>query len=345
MAFPWKIARHAKLDGADVVEDMQLGLDLALAGHAPRYCEPARVTGRLPQDRRVALGQRTRWEHGHLHTLCTQVPRLLKRGLCELKLAPLALALELAVPPLSLLVMFLVMVLGMSLLAGLLGAGWTAAMVLGMGTAAVFLCLLAVWAKFGRFSLPLTSLLAAPFYVAWKLPMYLAFLRKPQKEWVRTSRASEGRGELARGILAQAAARRRELSALDLGGPIDMKPIPRLPYPRRVELGGVEVHAISEIDCIRHIFDGLEDRARRRHGAAQSRPPAALLAARRFRPTPGHRRPRRRRGNAPPLGQPLAGNPPAPTRRRVRPDLEPGRRRRTQRTLDLPFGRRCHGHR
>src|SRR5947209_14230915 len=50
-------------------------------------------------------------------------------------------------------------------------------------------CLFGAWAKFGRHSLPLTALLAAPFYMAWKVPMYMAFLFKRQKEWNRTARA------------------------------------------------------------------------------------------------------------------------------------------------------------
>jgi len=37
-AFPWEIIRAAPLATGNVVEDMQLSLDLAVAGKAPRYC-------------------------------------------------------------------------------------------------------------------------------------------------------------------------------------------------------------------------------------------------------------------------------------------------------------------
>ncbi|HEU0077392.1 MAG TPA: glycosyltransferase, partial [Longimicrobiaceae bacterium] len=99
MAFPWETIRAAKLASGNIVEDMQLGLDLALAGHAPLFCEQARVTGKLPEQSKAAVSQRTRWEHGHLQTLITQVPRLLTGAMRKRRFGALALALELAVPP------------------------------------------------------------------------------------------------------------------------------------------------------------------------------------------------------------------------------------------------------
>jgi hypothetical protein len=36
--------------------------------------------------------------------------------------------------------------------------------------------------------LPLTTLLAAPVYIAWKLPIYVKMLVAREKAWVRTER-------------------------------------------------------------------------------------------------------------------------------------------------------------
>ncbi len=77
MAFPWRLLSGVCLASGNIVEDMQLGLDLACAGHPPKLCPEARVDGVLPVGRGSACRQRTRWEHGHLRTLLTQVPRLL----------------------------------------------------------------------------------------------------------------------------------------------------------------------------------------------------------------------------------------------------------------------------
>jgi hypothetical protein len=44
------------------------------------------------------------------------------------------------------------------------------------------------WLKYGRRMLPLATLLAAPVYVAWKLPIYAKLLVAREKAWVRTDR-------------------------------------------------------------------------------------------------------------------------------------------------------------
>src|SRR5205823_5794486 len=157
-AFPWPVLRDAPLGSANIVEDMQLGLDLTLAGHAPKLCLGARVTGELPTGKRAAVTQRTRWEHGHVQTLLTQVPRLVKAGLLRLRPDLLGLALELSVPPLSMLFLVWAAALAVSLGWWLLGgSAWPAALLVG-GAAAVLLAIFAAWAKFGRDRLPLTSL-------------------------------------------------------------------------------------------------------------------------------------------------------------------------------------------
>ncbi|MBW4569872.1 MAG: hypothetical protein KME31_18165 [Tolypothrix carrinoi HA7290-LM1] len=50
------------------------------------------------------------------------------------------------------------------------------------------MAILIAWAKFARQDLPLHELLTIPFYVFWKIPVYLQFLVKPQSVWVRTER-------------------------------------------------------------------------------------------------------------------------------------------------------------
>jgi hypothetical protein len=63
-------------------------------------------------------------------------------------------------------------------------------MALGLAGVSVLLA----WARFGRASFPARHLLAAPLYVAWKLPIYVAFLcRRAETRWVRTRR-NDARG-------------------------------------------------------------------------------------------------------------------------------------------------------
>jgi cellulose synthase/poly-beta-1,6-N-acetylglucosamine synthase-like glycosyltransferase len=188
MAFPWPALRDAHLASGNIVEDMKLGVDLALAGHPAKLCPLARVSGELPSGQDAAVTQRTRWEHGHLQTLLTQVPRLLTAGLRQWRPSLLGLALELSVPPLSLLFLLWAFASAAALGWWALGGSPLPAVCLAGGGLAVLLSILAAWVKFGRESLPLTSLLAAPWYVLWKVPIYVAFLFRRQLEWVRTKR-------------------------------------------------------------------------------------------------------------------------------------------------------------
>ena len=77
----------------------RLAINLAIAGHPPLYCPTAKVTGILPQEQQAVKTQRTRWEHGHLQTLITQVPRLLKAAIIQRRFDLLVLAFDLGVPP------------------------------------------------------------------------------------------------------------------------------------------------------------------------------------------------------------------------------------------------------
>jgi cellulose synthase/poly-beta-1,6-N-acetylglucosamine synthase-like glycosyltransferase len=188
MAFPWSVIRHAPLASGNIVEDMQLGLDLAIAGHSPRFFSQVQVTGVLPQQEAAAKGQKTRWIHGHLNTLQTQVPRLMKAAITQRRFELVAIALELCVPPLSLLVITWFMTLIGSLILGFMLHEWTVAILASIEGVLIFAAVIAAWAKFARNDISLKNLISVPFYLFWKIPIYLAFLLKPQQAWVRTER-------------------------------------------------------------------------------------------------------------------------------------------------------------
>jgi cellulose synthase/poly-beta-1,6-N-acetylglucosamine synthase-like glycosyltransferase len=194
MAFPWSAICEVSLTSSNIVEDMQLGLDLAMAGHAPLFCSDALVTGLLPQQQHAALSQRTRWEHGHLQTLLTQVSRLLGAVVRQRRFDLLAIALDLCVPPLSLLVMIWAAAMGGALLAGVLGVSWKPTVLLAMEGLLLTISIVGAWAKFGRANLPLLTLLVVPLYILWKIPLYLAFLVRPTTKWIRTERDEESWG-------------------------------------------------------------------------------------------------------------------------------------------------------
>jgi cellulose synthase/poly-beta-1,6-N-acetylglucosamine synthase-like glycosyltransferase len=188
MAFPWPIFNQISLANDNLVEDLQLSIDLLMAGHLPQLCRAGRVTGVLPSRSGVAAQQRKRWEHGHLNTLFSQTPKLFKAAWQHKQFKFLAIALDLCVPPLALLVLLWASITALALSWGLLEHHWWPARLLGAEGLLLFVSILLVWFKFSRSQLPLTTLLAVPFYIFWKVPIYLSFLLNPQKSWVRTSR-------------------------------------------------------------------------------------------------------------------------------------------------------------
>lgn len=189
MAFPWSAISSVNLANGDIVEDMKLGLDLNMAGYPPLFCASALVTGCLPQQVQAAKTQRTRWEHGHLQTLLTYVPKLIKTSVKKKRFDLFVSAMDLCIPPLSLLVSVWLLMMGTSLLVAFMGIGYSAILI---GTAGWFLmvAILTAWVKFGRKELPLLQLLSIPIYIFNKIPVYLQFIFKPVKIWVRTERDS-----------------------------------------------------------------------------------------------------------------------------------------------------------
>lgn len=188
MAFPWQVIRSVDLASGHLVEDMKLSLDLTIAGFAPMYCPSARVMGMLPQQEQAATSQRTRWEHGHLQSISTYVPALLKVAIQKARIEALMLALELAVPPLSLFVMLWLAVSVVALTWGVFSASWVAAMLAAIAGGLLGAAILSAWARFGQEDLRLKELLSIPLYILWKIPMYFKFLVRPQQAWVRTER-------------------------------------------------------------------------------------------------------------------------------------------------------------
>lgn len=188
MAFPWALIQSAPLANGSIVEDMQLGLVLARAGDAPQFCEAAGVRSTFPTSAAAIASQRTRWEHGHLGMLVDHAWPMLQQALRRTDWRLLGLALDLAVPPLALLVMLAGALWLLALVLGFVGAGdgpvWGASALLAVLSAAV----LVAWAVWGRAVLAPWDLLRAPWYAVSKLAIYLRFWSRRQKDWVRTDR-------------------------------------------------------------------------------------------------------------------------------------------------------------
>ena len=135
---------------------------------APRPASPAACRRRTARSSASA----SRWEHGHLRTAVTQIPRLLAAAMGRRSWPLLAMALDLSIPPLTLLV---ALWLAGAILGGLawwLGASWLPMALLAGGGAALTAALGLGWAVFCRRQVPLRAVVAVPHYMLRKLPIY-----------------------------------------------------------------------------------------------------------------------------------------------------------------------------
>ena len=131
--------------------------------------------------------QRQRWEQGHLGVIRRDLPRLFADGRRDSVL----LGLDLAVPPLALLVL---LTSGLAMLS--LVAAWFGVSALPLAIALVSLGLvttgvLVAWSRFGREVLPARTLLSIPGYLLWKVPVYLGLMRRRETGWNRTERPTD----------------------------------------------------------------------------------------------------------------------------------------------------------
>src|SRR5262249_17290279 len=145
-------------------DDMQLSVDLAIAGSTPRFCPEALVTSAFPSEPRASRLQRSGWLDGHLRTLFGQVPRLARAAWIQRRLDLAFLALELSVPPLSVLVLVWIFASSLSIS---LCWGKPFCLPLGFviyGSAALLLAGVVFWMRFGRDRVPAKALFVIPLF-------------------------------------------------------------------------------------------------------------------------------------------------------------------------------------
>jgi cellulose synthase/poly-beta-1,6-N-acetylglucosamine synthase-like glycosyltransferase len=189
MALPWAVIGSANLGNGCIVEDLVLGLDLALAGHPPLFWPAARVTSEFASSLAGVGSQRKRWEQGHIQTILETAPRLLGGALVRLDGHLLAQSLDLAVPPLSLLGLLVVASAAVSGTAALLGVSHIPLAISGASLLAFAAALAMAWLKCGRDVLPPGALLLLAPYLAGKLRLYCRLLLGgAESQWVRTDR-------------------------------------------------------------------------------------------------------------------------------------------------------------
>jgi cellulose synthase/poly-beta-1,6-N-acetylglucosamine synthase-like glycosyltransferase len=190
-AFPWRRISAVAFTGGYMAEDYKLGIDLARGGGPVLFCPEARVTSYFAPTKEGVVGQRTRWEHGHIALIIGAVPRLFLEAVAKGDLLLFGLALDLSVPPLALL---LLLVLASFFASMAFYAVVNLGLPLALATAALSLLGVSVllsWVRYARNVISLRELASALTYAIWKIPLYLNYFVNRQVEWVRSRRDGE----------------------------------------------------------------------------------------------------------------------------------------------------------
>jgi cellulose synthase/poly-beta-1,6-N-acetylglucosamine synthase-like glycosyltransferase len=193
MAFPWGVIKSADLASSAIVEDLKLGLGLAMAGHPPVFCPSALVSSEFAFSEKGGEEQRRRWEHGHIKMIISAALPLIATGMKRRDKRLIALGFDLAVPPLALLVILIIFANLISAALVLIG-GSSLPLIISLANVSAFaFAVLVAWWHFGREIMPFRSLLSIPGYVLSKAPIYRQLLlsRNRVQHWVRTDRGRE----------------------------------------------------------------------------------------------------------------------------------------------------------
>ena len=193
MAFTAALLRRVPHRAFSVVEDVEYGVQLGLAGVRVAYAGEAVVLGEMPATGAASRTQRERWEGGRVALVRRYLPPLVRAAVARRSVVALDLAADLLVPPLTLLAALsglgaaVALWLAWAGLAGVWGvAGWAAAVAglavyVGRG-----------WALAGTGVRGALDLLWAPVYAIWKLTLLARPSSARGGTWVRTERGREG---------------------------------------------------------------------------------------------------------------------------------------------------------
>lgn len=219
MLFSRQTMEQHPWDAFSAVEDLEYSLNLRLAGVEPTFAATARVYGPLPQSSGGTTNQRVRWEGGRWHLVRTKLWPLLLAAGRQRRLDLLDAAVDLAVPPLGLLLVASWAGLAVAAAATYLGAAsvWSIlpwAVAAACVPAFVLIGLRSARAPISAFK----ALFEAPRFLAWKLIVYGRILRgfDPQR-WERSERSIHTPHRDA-GSFEVAGVR---IDAVDLGGAVE----------------------------------------------------------------------------------------------------------------------------
>ena len=192
MIFPWELISGESLASDNLVEDLKLGLDLAASGHAPRFYPQIVGTSEFPQSAKGTDSQRRRWIQGHVSMIRNSAPKLLFTAIITRNWPLLVLVIDLAVPPISMLILLITatFLAGLALIAA--GAQSTVAVISVFNLFGLTGALCLAWLKFARELISFRDIALIIAQVCRRLPFYFGiYAGRKATSWIRTDRSKD----------------------------------------------------------------------------------------------------------------------------------------------------------
>ncbi len=241
MLFRRSLLERLPWDAFTGAEDLEYSVDLRLAGVRPRFAPEARVSGPASGLGRAGATQRMRWEGGRAHVVRTRMPRLVWAVVGHGRWSLLDAVIDLAVPPLGLLLLLILLGGTAALVAGLAGAVLLWAAIPWGAAAALLAAYVLVGLRAARAPASVyLALLQTPRFLVAKLGTYRRMLRGTGADrWERTERPGEARRRAAVGGASAPATLPPPLSGYGASS-----------SAARVDLLGVPVDPVDEGEAI-----------------------------------------------------------------------------------------------
>jgi len=194
MCFSARVLAEVPHEAFSIVEDLEYGIRLGIAGHRVHFAAEAQVLGDMAVGGKAASVQRRRWEGGRLQMARQFGFPVLWRGVRAGDRVLVDLGLDLLVPPLA--------YLAAAAVAGTtasVGASWLAGRTLwpvwpwAASLASLVLYVARGWWLSGTGIRGLLGLVGAPVYLVWKLGLMMRSRGESGKAWVRTPRDGSAR--------------------------------------------------------------------------------------------------------------------------------------------------------
>ncbi len=189
MCFTREITDKYGWPASSVVEDLEFEIILNLDGIRVSFAPEARIFAEMPETFEQSTTQRSRWDLGKFQIRNKYVPRLLMKAITRLSVNCFDRAIELCIPPYSILWGFSFLLFVGALAVSIMDefdelfTVWSAG--LGASVAYVLLGLIVAKASWRIYR----NLLYAPFFIIWRMNIILkGSVSKATEKWIKTER-------------------------------------------------------------------------------------------------------------------------------------------------------------